>query len=94
MFANPCSRGIPWIGESLLAGRSGGAKRLSNEWKRGGCVYKRRCMHRDSRVYKLAAQAHELGLPCAICELHFVIFALCIYPCHVCKYNVISIAHQ
>ena len=37
----------------------------------------------------LAAQAHELGLPCVICQLHFVIFTLCIYPFHVCKYNVI-----
>ena len=39
---------------------------------------------------KLAAQAHELGLPCVICELHFVIFTLRIYPFHVCKYNVID----
>ena len=28
------------------------------------------------------------------CELHFVIFTLCIYPFHVYKYNVISITHQ
>ena len=40
--------------------------------------------------HKLAAKAHELGLPCVICELHFVKFTLCIYPFHVCKYNVIS----
>ena len=34
-------------------------------------------------------QAHELGLPCVICELHFK-FTLCIYPFPACKYNVIS----
>ena len=42
-------------------------------------------------VHKLAAQAHEFGLPCVICELHFAMFTLCIYPFHVCKYNVISL---
>ena len=40
--------------------------------------------------HKLAAQAHELGLPCVILELHFVRPTLCICPLHVCKYNVIS----
>ena len=29
-------------------------------------------------LHKLATQAHELGLPCVICELHFVKFTLCI----------------
>ena len=38
----------------------------------------------------LAAQAHELGLPCVICELHFAKLTLCMYPFHVCKYYVIS----
>ena len=33
---------------------------------------------------ELAAQAHELGLPCVICELHFAMFTLCTYPFHVC----------
>ena len=40
--------------------------------------------------HKLAAHAHELGLPCVICELLFVKLTLCIYPFHVCKYDVIS----
>ena len=35
-------------------------------------------------------QAHELGLPCVICELLFVMLTLCIYPFHVCKYDVFS----
>ena len=39
-------------------------------------------------VHKLAAQAHILGLPCDICELLFVKLTLCIYPFHVCKYDV------
>ena len=47
-------------------------------------------METPNLQHKLAAQAHELGLPCVICELHFVKFTLCIYPFHVCKYNVIS----
>ena len=43
---------------------------------------------------KLAAQAHELGLPCVICELLFVKFTLCIYPFHVCKYNVMYLLYK
>ena len=39
---------------------------------------------------KGSAQARELGLPCVICELHFVKLTLYMYPFHVCKYNVIS----
>ena len=39
-------------------------------------------------LHKQAAQAHELGLPCVICELLFVKFTLCIYPFHVCKFDV------
>ena len=41
-------------------------------------------------LHKLSAQANELGLPCVICEFYFVIFTLCIYPFHVCQYNVFS----
>ena len=41
-------------------------------------------------LHKQAAQAHELGLPCVICELLFVKFTLCIYPFHVCKFDVLD----
>ena len=41
-------------------------------------------------LHKQAAQAHELGLPCVICELLFVKLTLCIYPFHVCKFDVIK----
>ena len=41
-------------------------------------------------VTQAGRPAHELGLPCVICELHFAKFTLCMYPFHVCKYNVIS----
>ena len=41
----------------------------------------------NNLLHKQAAQAHELGLPCVICELLFVKFTLCIYPFHVCKFD-------
>ena len=33
-------------------------------------------------------QARELGLPCVICKLLLAKSTPCIYPFHVCKYNV------
>ena len=39
-------------------------------------------METPNLLHKLAAQAHELGLPCVICESHFVKFTLCIF----CQY--------
>ena len=51
-----------------------------------------------SLLHKLAIQAHELGLPCVICELHFVrllyiylIYFYCFLKSNIIVINVICI---